>query len=121
MSYKRFEDLRVWKLSSSLALDILNFTRSSALKNEWDLNRQINRAAISMPSNIAEGHERNSRKEFIYFLYVSRGSCGEVRSLLHLYNGLNLIQKQEYENLRTRLLNLSAAIYRFIESIEKNP
>ncbi len=120
MPNKRFEELRVWRLSSTLAVDLINLTRCNPLRKEWELNQQLRRAVVSISTNIAEGYERNSQKELMRFLYISRGSCGEVRSLLYLYKELQLIEFQEYEKLRIRLLNLSCAIFRFIDRIEKN-
>src|SRR5947208_3566927 len=83
MKYERFEDLPVWKSAIELARRIYQFTRHGALAQTGDLRDQLRRAALSISNNIAEGFERGSTAELIAFLYISRGSAGEVRSMLH--------------------------------------
>ena len=83
MKYDRFEDLPCWKAAMELALRIYNLTRDRFFSQPGDLRDQIRRAALSVSSNIAEGFERGSTAELLAFLYIARGSAGEVRSLLH--------------------------------------
>ncbi len=73
----RFEDLEVWKEGMRLAVQVY---RSMAGCPDYGLRDQMQRAAVSIPSNIAEGFERNTNKEFIRFLYISKGSCAEKKS-----------------------------------------
>lgn len=81
MSLHTFEELEVWKRSAKLAADI-----NIAIHNHsnYALKDQISRSAISVPSNIAEGSERDSVKDFIRFLRISKGSCAELRTLLYI-------------------------------------
>ena len=81
-SYKSFEDLPVWQLSTDLAAEIFALTARPAFKFRGDLVNQIRRAALSISNNIAEGFERGSTNDLINFLYIARGSCGETRSML---------------------------------------
>ena len=81
-SYKSFEDLPVWQLATDLAAEIFELTAHPAFKFRGDLVNQIRRAALSVSNNIAEGFERGSTADLINFLYISRGSCGETRSML---------------------------------------
>lgn len=76
-----FEDLEVWKRSCQLAVDVCVATQDS---RDYALKDQMQRAAISVPSNIAEGCERDSTQEFIRFLRISKGSCGELRTQLYI-------------------------------------
>ncbi|MEJ2685452.1 MAG: four helix bundle protein [Candidatus Sulfobium sp.] len=85
---KRFEDLEVWKSSYKLAVEI--YKRFSNCK-DYGLKDQITRSSVSVPSNIAEGFERNSNKEFIRYLYIAKGSCGELRTQLHIAQGLDIL------------------------------
>ena len=81
-TYKRFEDLPVWQKSADLAARMFSWTKNPAFRGEGDLKNQIQRATLSISNNIAEGFERGSTTELIHFLYIARGSAGEVRSML---------------------------------------
>ena len=82
MKYERFEDLPVWKTALDLALRVYTLTRGRFFSQPGDLRDQIRRAALSVSNNIAEGFERGSTAELLAFLYIARGSAGEVRSML---------------------------------------
>jgi four helix bundle protein len=79
---KRFEELPVWQSAIRLAEGVFNLTESPALAGKSGLRDQLERAAISVSNNIAEGWERGTHEELLTFLYYARGSCGEVRSML---------------------------------------
>ncbi|MDQ7959529.1 four helix bundle protein [Flavobacterium lindanitolerans] len=86
-------------LGKSLEFSIKKFTsitEGEFFKKDIDFVRQIRRASISISSNIAEGFERNTDKEFIYFLYVAKASAGEVRSQLYLASDLNYIRRKRF-------------------------
>ena len=81
MAFQSFEDLEVWQRGCRLAVDVFKtFTKC----RNFTMQDQVQRAALSVPSNVAEGYERNSNKEFIRFLNIAKGSCGEVRSQLYV-------------------------------------
>ena len=82
MKYERFEDLPVWQAAIDLAVRIYELTRDKFFSQSGDLRSQIRRASLSVSNNIAEGFERGSTAELLAFLYISRGSCGETRSML---------------------------------------
>src|SRR5438128_11070782 len=84
MRYKRFEDLPVWNEAIELAAQIYALTAKAEFKSHWSLKDQIERAAVSVSNNIAEGFERGTNNELLAFLYIARGSAGEVRSMLCL-------------------------------------
>lgn len=86
MTYKRFEDLPVWQGAIQLAVELLSCTDrlASQLRLPTALRGQLERAVISVSNNIAEGFERGTTNELISFLYIARGSAGEVRSMLCL-------------------------------------
>ncbi len=83
MKYERFEDLPAWQTAMDLALGIYTLTRNRFFSQPGDLRDQLRRAALSVSNNIAEGFERGSTAELLAFLYIARGSAGEVRSMLH--------------------------------------
>ncbi len=82
MTYQRFEDLPVWKEVICLVDGVYNMTEGRDWKGSRSLRDQLERAALSVSNNIAEGFERGNTKELLAFLYISRGSAGEVRSML---------------------------------------
>ena len=84
MRYKRFEDLPVWNDAIELAVQVYALTSRPEFQGQWSLKDQIERAAVSVSNNIAEGFERGTNNELLAFLYISRGSAGEVRSMLCL-------------------------------------
>lgn len=82
MKYNRFEELPVWKLAADLAAVMFEWTGHSSFRGKGDLPNQIQRATLSISNNIAEGFERGTTNELIAYLYIARGSAGEVRSML---------------------------------------
>ena len=95
--FTSFEDIDCWKKARLFNALIYAETNNELFTKDLDLKKQIRRASVSMSSNIAEGFERNSDKEFVYFLYVAKASAGEVRSQLYLAFDLNYIQKENFE------------------------
>jgi|SRR6266576_6598184 len=96
MAYQSFEDLEVWQRGCRLSVAI--FQTFESCKN-FTLKNQIERAGLSIPSNIAEGAERGSSKDFAHFLNISKGSCGELRTQLYIARKLNLLKKGDFNSL----------------------
>lgn len=92
----RFEDALAWQKAKLLCVDIYKVFENS---KDFGFRDQIQRAAVSVMNNIAEGFERKGNKEFTYFLYVAKGSCGEVRSMLILAKELNKINDEMQKKL----------------------
>ena len=92
---RRFEDLDVWQVARELVRDVYALTRRDSLRRDPGFADQVRRAAVSTMNNIAEGFERGSDKEFIRFLFIARGSVGEVRSLLYVALDQSYINKDE--------------------------
>lgn len=88
MKYERFEDLPVWTDAVEFAVRIFDLSEDDAFKGKASLRDQLERAAVSVSNNIAEGFERGATQELITFLYIARGSAGEIRSTLHLLDRL---------------------------------
>jgi four helix bundle protein len=112
MKIDQFEDILAWQKAKVMTLRIY-----SSLKNIKDLGfkDQLCRASVSVMNNIAEGFERRSDNEFEHFLFIAKGSCGEVRSLLYLAKELNYIKEDEY----LILLNSSKGISKIISGLIK--
>ena len=96
MKIERFEDILAWQKAKVMTLRIYSLIKDS--KN-FGFRDQICRASVSVMNNIAECFERKSDSEFKHFLYIAKGSCGEVRSMLYLAKDLNYIHEEEYLNL----------------------
>ncbi|MEE9165296.1 MAG: four helix bundle protein [Nitrospinota bacterium] len=95
-----------------------NISRNHHFRKDYGLSNQIQRAAVSVPSNVGEGFERGSKEELIHFLYMARGSAGEVRTQLAIAQDLSYITKAEYENLKNECLSVSKQINGFIEYLK---
>ncbi|MCK4403963.1 MAG: four helix bundle protein [candidate division Zixibacteria bacterium] len=117
--YEKFEDLPVWKLAKDLTVKIYKITKGEKFRRDYGLVDQIRRASISISSNIAEGFERGSKKEFIQFLYIAKGSLGEVRSQLQVCFELGYINKENLNSLLSQSYDLSNQLGAFISSIKK--
>ena len=81
----KFEDLEAWREARSLVNQVYVLTRDEALKKDFGLCSQIQRASVSVMTNIAEGFERTGKAEKLNFYNIARASCGEVRSLLYVF------------------------------------
>ncbi len=101
MKYNRFEELPVWKAAIELSRQVYALTSKPAFLRKRSLRDQIERAALSISNNIAEGFERGTTQELLTFLYIARGSAGEVRSMLGLIESM-----PEFGNLKSEISNL---------------
>lgn len=114
----QYEELEVWQMGMNLCEKIYDLTNNSDLAKDFSLRDQIRRSSISVPSNIAESFERNSEKQFIYFLIISKGSCGELRTQLNLANRLKYINENEYKFLNDSCLSISKQLSGFINYLK---
>lgn len=107
---KTHKDLDVWKLSVELVLDIYKITKNFPKEEIYGLTSQIRRSAISIPSNIAEGAGRNSKKEYVHFLYNSLGSLSELETQLMIAEKIGyLVSSKVFDDItiiRKMLLKL---------------
>ena len=119
MVYKRFEELPVWQSSIELALATYGMTVQPAFRRQRSLRDQLERAALSVSNNIAEGFERGTNQELLTFLYISRGSAGEVRSMLCLLERLPAFSNLESEilNLKSRTESISRQLGAWIHTL----
>lgn len=113
-----FEDLAIFQKARELSKKIYPITQRGEFKNDYRFVQQICAAAGSIMDNIAEGFERTGNKEFLNFLYIAKGSCGEVRSQLIRANDVGYLTPEEYNELYTECRKLSAGIMNFIKEIK---
>lgn len=117
---KSFEELSCWKESRKFNKYLYEITNYKDFQKDFDLKRQLRRASISVSSNIAEGFERHTDKELIHFLYISKGSAGEIRSQLYLAWDLEYLTKDEFTKLHTIITDISKMISGLIKYLENS-
>lgn len=117
MNDDTFENLEVWQEAVELAARVCDLLREC---KDWGFRGQIQEAAVSVSSNIAEGYERSSNAEFIRFLDIARGSCGEVRSQLHVAVRVTLLTEQSAAGVIVDAKRLSKRIARLMEVRRKD-
>ena len=113
-----FEELAIFQKARELSAKIYPVTRRGEFKYDSRFVQQIRAAAGSIMDNIAEGFERGGNKEFLNFLYIAKGSCGEVRSQLMRANDVGYLTPEEYDELYMEWRKLSAGIMNFIKEIK---
>jgi four helix bundle protein len=118
MKYKRFEELPVWQAAIELAVGIYDFTAKPIFRRRYSIRDQLERAAMSVSNNIAEGFERGTTQELLTFLYIARGSSGETRSVLCLCDRLPGFSdlKSEIADLKSKAENISRQLRAWADS-----
>jgi four helix bundle protein len=114
MKINRFEDLEVWKNARELCKRIRKTVNETGLSKDFSLKDQILRSSGSVMDNIAEGFERDGKKEFVNFLYIAKGSLGETRSQVYRCYDSEYLNDKLFNELINDCLNLSGQIKHFI-------
>ena len=120
MQIKNFEDLEIWQDARRLAQEIYTCSRSPKFSKDFALRDQMQRAAVSVMSNIAEGFERGGNQEFVQFLYIAKGSCGEVRSQLYVALDQDYVDRKLVDSLLIALKRLSVRIKHLIDHLRQS-
>jgi four helix bundle protein len=116
MAFQSFEDLEVWQRGCRLAVDV--FKTFTTCRN-FTMQDQVQRASLSVPSNVAEGYERNSNKEFVRFLSIAKGSCGELRTQLYISRKLDFLNKTDFNHLIGESKEISAMLHGLSRAVSK--
>ena len=116
MTVLDFEDLIIYKNSRILAKQIYDITKEAPFRNDF----RFVPAACSISDNMAEGFERQGNKEFKNFLYIAKGSCGELRSQINRAYDVGFIDEETYKQMYSDSKKLSSSILHFIESLQSN-
>lgn len=114
MKIERFEDIIAWQKAKELTVQIYALFGES---KDFGFRDQIQRASVSIMNNIAEGFERKSNNEFRHFLYIAKGSCGEVRSMVYLAKELNKISENDFNALFQKSEEISKILSGFIKTL----
>lgn len=121
MRFDRFEDIRAWQLSRELTKAVYEITDRPPAAQDYRFRSQITAAAVSIMSNIAEGFERGGNPEFIQFLWIAKGSAGEVRSLLYVAMDRQYITTDVFNELYAQTVEIGRMIMGLIRYLEQSP
>ena len=120
MKVERFEDLEIWQEARELCKLVKEITSKGVFNSDYRFKDQIRASSGSTMDNIAEGFEREGNKQFLQFLYISKGSCGEVRSQVYRAFDYNHINQDELNELIDRTIKLSKRISKFIKYLKNS-
>ena len=115
---KKFEELKIWQKAREISKEVFKISCRSEFKNDYALRNQIRRSSGSVMDNIAEGFERDGKKEFVQFLFIAKGSAGEVRSQLYRCFDQDYITKIEFDELHisvTQECNMIAGLINYLK------
>jgi len=115
----KFEDLIAWQKARQLTREVYQISRQGAFARDFGLSGQIQRASVSIMSNVAEGFERGGRSEFHQFLSVAKASCAEVRSLLYVALDIKYIAKNEFRKVMNKAEEVGRVVGGLRASVEK--
>ena len=123
MKYDRFEQLPVWNAAIELAVRVYKLSSDRAFVRQRSLRDQLERAAVSVSNNIAEGFERGSTSDLLKFIYIARGSSGEVRSMLCLLERLSAFSHLKFEisNLKSGAEEVARQLRAWATSLQESP
>jgi four helix bundle protein len=123
MTYQRFEDLPVWQEAIRLAEKVYGLTEDAAFQKQYSLRDQLERATVSVSNNVAEGFERGTTQELLTFLYIARGSAGEVRSMLCLLERLRHFAhlKSQISDLKSLAESCSRQLRAWAAGLQESP
>jgi len=119
MKLTRFEELECWQNATSLAIEIYRISSKGELGKDFGFRDQLRRSAVSVASNIAEGKERETTAEFIRFLYIAKGSAGELRTQLYIANKIGYLNDNKYKEFNERIDKISRMIANLIKALKR--
>ena len=120
MAFNSFEDIEAWKNAREVTRLIYEISSQDRFSRDYALVNQIRRAAISVVSNIAEGFERNGDKEFIQFLMIAKGSCGEVRAQLYVALDQQYISEAVFTEIRQKVMEVSRMLSGLVKYLKQS-
>lgn len=114
-----FEDLVIWQKAVEMAKEVYLMTEREKLRTDFGLRSQMRNSAVSISSNIAEGFERRTRKEYLNFLNIAKASAGELRSQLYVAREVGYLNDDEHVELREKAKFLSGSIWNHMKAITR--
>jgi four helix bundle protein len=120
MKISSFKDLEIWKEAKEIVVSIYKLTNDNKFKYDFSFKDQIRRSAVSIPSNIAEGFERDNNNELVHFLRIAKGSCAELSTQIEIAYEIIYLDKYKYDNISSKLIILNSKIGKFISYLLTN-
>lgn len=117
---EKFEDIKSWRRSRELTKQIYEITALGQFRRDFGLKDQLRKASVSILSNIAEGFERGGDKEFLQFLAVAKGSCGEVRAQLYVALDQGYLPRDQFEALTGLATEISGLLSGFMKYLKQS-
>ncbi len=114
-----YTKIEAWRLADDVTVAVYEATRGFPKEEMYGLTSQLRRAAYSAPANIAEGSSRDSKRDYLHFLYIARGSLNEAQYFVHLSRRLKYLPDAQAEVLMTQTRTASACLYGLIRAVEK--
>ena len=118
---KNYKELKVWKKSYELCLEIYRITAKFPKEEKYGLTSQLRRSVVSIPSNIAEGYGRKTTSDYVRLLYISYGSICELETQILLAGDLNLIENDELGTIKENIAEIERMLKALIKSLENKP
>ncbi len=118
---KSYKELRVWQLAMTLVEDTYTLTKTFPRDEQFGLSSQLRRAAVSIPSTIAEGYTRANRKEYLHYLAMAQASLAELDTQLEIAQRLKYLEKPSYNNVSQKLVSLSKQLFTLRTSLQTKP
>jgi len=119
MNAQKFEELKVWGLARDMVNDIYTITKRRKFSRDYVLREEIRRTSISVMSNIAEGFERGSNKDFARFLYNAKGSIGEVRAQLYIAQDQGYLTNDEFKRMYKKTEEIGGMLGKLIQYLKR--
>ena len=118
---KQLEDMEVWQAAKQVVTEVYRLTRDGALAKDYGFKDQLQRAAVSIMANVADGYERGGNRELIQFLYIAKGSAAQTRSLVHAAKDLGYLSEEQRSSMLERLVSIGRQLGGFIRYLEQGP
>ena len=116
---RNFKNIKAWQYADDLAVLVYSKTKSFPKEELYGITSQLRRAVVSIPTNIAEGANREHKKEYLHFLYIAMGSMAETEYLLYLSRRLEYLEDDEYKKLEDLRKESARTLYGLINSVRK--
>lgn len=114
-----YKNIKAYQFSDNLVVEVYKATKDFPKEELYGLISQLRRAAVSIPTNIAEGASRQHKRDYLHFLYIARGSVAETEYLLHLSNRLGYLTKEKFDKINVLKQESAKTLFGLISSVEK--
>jgi four helix bundle protein len=117
---RNFKNIKAWQYADDLTILIYSKTKAFPKEESYGITSQLRRAAVSIPTNIAEGASREHRKEYLNYLYIARSSIAEIEYLLHFVNRIGYLKNDDYKQMEDLRQEAAKTLYGLINSVKQD-